>query len=85
MSSDGAAQSRSNKADSRITMDLLHAVEGNARNSQRSLAKQMNIALGLTNAYLKRCIRKGWVKVQMAPPNRYAYYLTPKGSRKRAG
>ena len=39
----------------------------------------MNVALGLANSYLKRCVRKGWVKIHQAPANRYLYYLTPTG------
>ncbi len=65
--------------ETQITMEMLHAVADDARVSQRSLSSRLNIALGLTNAYLKRCVRKGWIKVQRIPPNRYAYYLTPKG------
>ena len=61
------------------TLDLLQAVHDDARHSQRSLAASMNVALGLTNAYLRRCVRKGWIKVQQIPPNRFAYFLTPKG------
>lgn len=62
-----------------ITMDLLHAVHDDAQASQRSLSGRLDIALGLTNAYLKRCVAKGWIKVSQAPANRYAYYLTPQG------
>jgi DNA-binding MarR family transcriptional regulator len=65
--------------DDEIVLGLLDAVHANIRVSQRSLASELGIALGLTNAYLKRCVRKGLVKVRKAPPNRYAYYLTPKG------
>ncbi len=65
--------------EARITLGLLNAVGENARVSQRSLAGELGIALGLTNAYLKRCVRKGLVKVAHVPANRYAYYLTPKG------
>ena len=65
--------------ESEVTLGLLDAVQGNARVSQRSLARELGIALGLTNAYLKRCVRKGWIKASRAPANRYAYYLTPKG------
>jgi len=65
--------------DAQITMEMLHAVADDSRLSQRALSSRLNIALGLTNAYLKRCVRKGWVKVQRIPPNRYAYYLTPRG------
>ena len=43
------------------------------------LSNELGIALGLTNAYLKRCVRKGLVKMAQAPANRYAYYLTPQG------
>lgn len=62
-----------------ITLGLLDAVHQNSDVSQRSLSAELGIALGLTNAYLKRCVRKGLVKVRSAPANRYAYYLTPKG------
>ena len=60
-------------------LDILDAVHNDAELSQRSLAKELGIALGLTNAYLKTCVRKGLIKVRHAPANRYAYYLTPKG------
>ena len=62
-----------------ITLGLLDAVHANSAISQRSLAGELGIALGLTNAYLRRCVRRGWVKVRGAPANRYLYYLTPKG------
>ena len=65
--------------ETRITMEMLHAVDGEESLSQRGLAVRLNIALGLTNAYLKRCVRMGLVKVRRTPSNRYAYYLTPKG------
>src|SRR5690606_37860641 len=62
-----------------ITLRLLTAVERNSGLTQRSAARELGIALGLTNAYLKRCAHKGWIKIQQAPANRYAYYLTPTG------
>ncbi len=43
------------------------------------MATQLDVALGLANSYLKRCVRKGLIKIQQAPANRYLYYLTPKG------
>ena len=65
--------------EARITLGLLNVVHGNAAASQRSMADNLGIALGLANAYLKRCVKKGLIKVRQAPANRYAYYLTPKG------
>ena len=68
------------KADnSEITLGVLNAVEKNSRITQRDVAQNIGIALGLTNTYLKRCIKKGLIKVQQVPANRYAYYLTPRG------
>ena len=57
----------------------MSAIEEDDRATQRAISQDLGIALGLTNAYLKRCVRKGYVKVQQIPANRYAYYLTPQG------
>jgi DNA-binding MarR family transcriptional regulator len=62
-----------------LMLELLDAVGKQKDVSQRHLASQMGVALGLANSYLKRCIRKGLVKITQAPANRYLYYLTPKG------
>jgi DNA-binding MarR family transcriptional regulator len=63
----------------RIVLDLLSSVETDGARSQRRIAAELGIALGLVNAYLKRCVKKGLVKVGDAPARRYAYYLTPQG------
>src|SRR5271154_6427614 len=63
----------------RIVLGLLSSVENNGERSQRRIAAELEIALGLVNAYLKRCVKKGVVKVHDAPARRYAYYLTPHG------
>src|SRR5262250_3024708 len=64
--------------DDRIVLNLLNSVDDGAQ-SQRRIAEDLGIALGLVNAYLKRCVKKGLVKVSQAPARRYAYYLTPRG------
>jgi DNA-binding MarR family transcriptional regulator len=70
----------SDKADdSRIMLGLLSSVERDGGQSQRRLASELGIALGLVNAYLRRCVKKGLVKVTHAPAHRYMYYLTPIG------
>src|SRR5665213_1734019 len=63
----------------RIMLGILGAVERDGGQSQRRLAVELGIALGLVNAYLKRCTKKGLVKVKQAPARRFAYYLTPQG------
>lgn len=62
-----------------ILLGLLASVERDGAQSQRKLAAELGIALGLVNAYLKRCTNKGLVKMRAVPTRRYAYYLTPKG------
>ncbi len=62
-----------------LTLEILEAIEARSDVTQRHLARSTGIALGLTNSYLKRCVRKGLIKIHQAPANRYLYYLTPKG------
>jgi DNA-binding MarR family transcriptional regulator len=63
----------------RILLGLLESVERDGGQSQRRLASELGIALGLVNAYLKRCVTKGLVKVQEVPARRFGYFLTPQG------
>lgn len=62
-----------------ITLGVLSAIEKNSSVTQRHVANELGVALGLVNSYLKRSIKKGFVKIRHAPANRYAYYLTPAG------
>ena len=62
-----------------IIRDILVRVGESGHVNQRTLAKELGIALGMTNSYVKRCVRKGLIKISEIPPNRYAYYLTPQG------
>ena len=62
-----------------LTLEILQTIEQQNDVTQRHLADRMGVALGLANSYLKRCVHKGWVKIQQVPANRYLYYLTPKG------
>src|SRR6059036_3359214 len=60
-------------------LKLLEAVEEDSRVTQRSLATQLGIALGLINIYLKRLVRKGYIKCVNVQSNRLTYLLTPRG------
>lgn len=48
------------------------------------MSQELGVALGLANAYLKRCVRKGLIKIHQVPRRRYAYYLTPQGFAEKA-
>ena len=70
---------QSSGSEAQITLGLLKAVNGDDRLTQRAAALDLGIALGLVNTYLKRCAKKGLIKIKQVPSNRYGYFLTPKG------
>ncbi len=70
---------QANSLETQATLHLLSDVERDSFLSQRRFSVRFGIAVGLTNAYVKRCIKKGWIKMSRVPARRYAYYLTPKG------
>jgi hypothetical protein len=70
--------------ESRRDLQLFEVLEQESTITQRTLAVRLGIALGLTNLYLKRLIRKGYVKCVTVSPNRLAYSLTPKGLTRKA-
>jgi DNA-binding MarR family transcriptional regulator len=83
------AESRDKGGDSfaendEILLGILTAVEQNANVSQRHISNELGVALGLANAYLRRCVRKGLIKIQQVPRRRYIYYLTPPGFAEKA-
>ena len=43
------------------------------------MARKLGVALGLTNLYLKRLARKGYIKITTIPRHRIKYLLTPRG------
>lgn len=58
---------------------LLNELDRDAGATQRTLATKLGVALGLTNLYLKRLARKGYIKITTIPRNRIQYLLTPQG------
>jgi predicted transcriptional regulator len=63
---------------------LLEAVHQDSRITQRGLASQLGIALGLANTYLKRLMHKGYIKCVNVQRNRVSYLLTPRGIAEKA-
>jgi DNA-binding MarR family transcriptional regulator len=60
-------------------LNLLQELEKNPIVSQRDLSHKFGIALGVTNACLKRMARRGWIRIASLDHRRIGYYLTPKG------
>jgi DNA-binding MarR family transcriptional regulator len=63
---------------------LLEELERNPIISQRELSHKFNIALGVTNACLRRMARKGWIRIRGIRGQRIGYFLTPKGFTEKA-
>src|SRR3990172_11360987 len=66
------------------TLKVLDELEKDSRLSQRALSKRLGVALGLTNLYIKRLIKKGYIRVRNIKKNRLIYELTPSGIAKKA-
>src|SRR5262247_3828702 len=65
-------------------LEILTAVDEGGALTQRALAQRLGVALGLTNLYLKRLSRKGYLKIvefprKPAARKRLRYLLTPRG------
>ena len=65
--------------EARRNLQALEAIAADGSITQRTLSDQLDIALGLTNIYLKRLVRKGYVKCVNVQSNRLRYLLTLKG------
>lgn len=66
-------------ADVERQLRILEALERNPETTQASLAAQLSVAVGSVNWYLKRLIRKGYVKVTRMERRRLKYFVTPQG------
>jgi len=69
---------KSNK-NTEIELKLFNQIEKTKNHTQRSISKELNIALGLSNALIKKFLNKGFLKLSQAPMKRYFYYITPRG------
>ena len=66
-------------SEERIVRELLVGIERDPAISQRKLSEDLGVSVGSINWYIKRCVKKGLVKLGQAPVKRYLYYLTPDG------
>jgi DNA-binding MarR family transcriptional regulator len=61
------------------TLMILEKVDNEGTTSQRDLARDLNISLGLVNSFIKRLAGKGFFKIGHRPKNRIQYILTSRG------
>jgi DNA-binding MarR family transcriptional regulator len=65
-------------------LSLLQELEKNPIVSQRELSNKFGIALGVTNACLKRMGRRGWIRITSLNHHKIGYFLTPRGFAEKA-
>ena len=71
-------------ADQDITRRILDEIDRDSSISQKKLAEEIGISVGMINWHVKRCVAKGLIKLQQAPVHRYLYYLTSRGFAEKA-
>jgi DNA-binding MarR family transcriptional regulator len=64
--------------------EILEQVASGKRVSQRSLARDTGIALGLANLLIHRMVQRGWVRLIRVRRNRIRYLITPAGIAEKA-
>ena len=62
-----------------VELKLFNNISKNNKTTQRSISKELDVALGFANSLIKKFLRKGLLKITEAPMKRYIYYITPKG------
>jgi len=79
-----AFQDTREHTEQKVMVHLLTEIERNPSFTQRGLASELGIALGLMNQYLKGCVTKGWIRASQVSPRRIAYFLTPEGFKEKS-
>ena len=79
-----AFQDTREQTEQKVMVHLLSEIERNPSFTQRSLASELGIALGLMNQYLKLCVTKGWIRASQISPRRITYFLTSEGFREKS-
>jgi DNA-binding MarR family transcriptional regulator len=63
---------------------ILELIDSNPVVTQRSLARDVGVALGLTNLLVRRMVKRGFVRVVRVKPRRLRYLVTPAGLAEKA-
>lgn len=79
-----AFQNTREDTETKVMVHLLSEIDRNPSFTQRGLAQELGIALGLMNHYLKSCTAKGWIRASQISPRRISYFLTPEGFKEKS-
>ena len=62
------------------TLQILEEIAVNHDVSQRSLARKLDVSLGMVNSFVKHLTAKGYFRAKALPKERVRYILTPEGA-----
>lgn len=79
MAANRKPQQRSLEGDGYRELRLLEEVASRPEVSQRHLARQLNVALGVANLLVRTLAHKGYIRASRVRWKRWAYVLTPAG------
>lgn len=65
--------------DMREELDILRIVAENPNISQRKISEQTGISLGQVNFLIRKCAKKGLIKIEGQTAKSIRYNITPKG------
>ncbi len=60
-------------------LEILSLIEKDGMITQQEIADHLGVAIGLVNSFVKRMVRRGYIRIKRVPKRRYLYMLTPKG------
>ena len=60
-------------------LEILSLIEQDGMITQKEIADHLGVAIGLVNSFVKRMVRRGYIRIKRVPKRRYLYMLTPKG------
>lgn len=66
-------------ADEAVTLRIFDIIEQNPRTSQQKITMQTGLTTGLVHSFMKRVIKKGWVRAKQVNAKRWLYFMTPEG------
>ena len=60
-------------------LEILNLIHQNGLITQQEIADHLGVAIGLVNSFVKRMVKRGYIRIKRVPKRRYLYLLTPKG------
>ena len=65
-------------------LKVIDSISRNSKSSQRDIAQDVDLSLGLTNILINRLIKKGYLKASRLNAKKVRYIITPKGLKEKA-